>query len=53
MREVEEMRQQVTAEEVEHTKKVLAEEWEKKRAREAKRKKKAETDESRDEVQVS
>jgi heterodisulfide reductase subunit A len=53
MRGLEEMRQQVTAEEVEHTKKVLAEEWEKKLAREAKRKKKAEADESRDEVQVS
>jgi heterodisulfide reductase subunit A len=53
MRELEEMRRQVTAEEVEHTKKVLTEEWEKKLAREAKRSKKAETDESRDEVQVS
>ena len=53
MREVEELRQQVTAEEIEFTKKVLAEEWEKKLAREAKRKKKAEQDESKDEVQVS
>ncbi|MEE9457689.1 MAG: hydrogenase iron-sulfur subunit, partial [bacterium] len=53
MRGLEEMRRQVTAEEVEHTKKVMAEEWEKKLAREAKRKKKAEADESRDEVQVS
>jgi len=53
MREVEALRQQVTAEEVEHTVKVLTEEWEKKLAREAKRKKKAETDESRDEVHVS
>ncbi len=53
MRGLEEMRRQVTAEEVEHTRKVLAEEWEKKLAREAKRKKKAEADESRDEVQVS
>ena len=53
MRGLEEMRGQVTAEGVEQTKKVLAEEWEKKLAREAKRKKKAEADESRDEVQVS
>jgi heterodisulfide reductase subunit A len=53
MREVEELRQQVTAEEVEFTKKVLTEEWQKKAAREAKRSKKAEQDESKDEVQVS
>jgi heterodisulfide reductase subunit A len=53
MRGVEELRGQVTGEEIEHAKKVLTEEWEKKLAREAKRKKKAEADESRDEVQVS
>jgi heterodisulfide reductase subunit A len=53
MREIEEMRERVTAEEIEHAKKAVAEEWEKKLAREAKRKKKAEADESRDEVQVS
>jgi heterodisulfide reductase subunit A len=53
MREVEELRRQVTAEEIEFTRKALAEEWEKKLAREAKRKKKAEQDESKDEVQVS
>jgi heterodisulfide reductase subunit A len=53
MREVEQLRQQVTAEEIEFTRKVLAEEWEKKMAREAKRAQKAEQDESKDEVQVS
>jgi heterodisulfide reductase subunit A len=53
MREVEELRQRVTAEEIEHTKKVLAEEWAKKAAREAKRKEKTEQDESKDEVPVS
>jgi heterodisulfide reductase subunit A len=53
MRDIEELRKQVTAEEVEHTKKVLAEEREKKLAREAKREKKAGADEPKDEVQVS
>jgi heterodisulfide reductase subunit A len=52
MREVEELRRQVTAEEIEHTRKVLTEEWTKKLEREAKRRAKAERDESRDEVQV-
>lgn len=53
MKELEELRQTVTAEEIEYTKKVLAEEWAKKTKRQVREIKRAKRDESRDQVQVS